>query len=274
MSTEAVQSARPARAAARGRARRPRRELVIGSASILVFLGLWQASGLWLNPIYFATPSSVARALGRLVSSGQLGGSAADTVLVLVLGLAIATAVGMTCGVLMGRSPRASRVLSPMVSFANASPAIALLPLMEIWFGVSVAARVAFVFVLCVFTLTLNTMAGVQNIPAAQLELGRNLGMSRFLSLRRIILPGAAPHILTGLRVGSAQALVGAVLAGQEVGQAGLGGLAQTFSTYFQTPELLVSVITSTCVGFAAFALIRLFERMRCPWIHDLGHGG
>ena len=126
MSTEAVQSARPARAAARDRARRPRRELVIGSASILVFLGLWQASGLWLNPIYFATPSSVARALGRLVSSGQLGGSAADTVLVLVLGLAIATAVGMTCGVLMGRSSRASRVLSPMVSFANASPAIAL----------------------------------------------------------------------------------------------------------------------------------------------------
>jgi ABC-type nitrate/sulfonate/bicarbonate transport system permease component len=54
----------------------------------------------------------------------------------------------------------------------------------------------------------------------------------------------------------------------------GLGGLAQTFSTYFQTPQLLVSVITSTCVGFAAFALIRLFERVRCPWIHDLSHGG
>lgn len=247
---------------------------MIGSASILVFFGLWQASGRWLNPIFFATPSAVARAFGNLISSGQLGGSAGDTVLTLVIGLAIATAIGMTCGISMGRSQRVSRVLSPMVSFANASPAIALLPLMEIWFGVGITARVAFVFVLCVFTLTLNSMAGVQNIPPEQLELGRSLGMSRSQVLRRITLPGAAPHILTGLRVASAQALVGAVLAGQEVGQAGLGGLAQTFSTYFQTPQLLVSVITSTCVGFVAFGLIRLFERLRYPWIRDLGHGG
>jgi sulfonate transport system permease protein len=274
MSTEAVRSAEPAPRGTWVRARRPRRELAIGTASILVFLGLWQASGQWVNPIYFATPSAVVSAFGGLVSSGQLAGSAGDTVLILILGLAIASAVGVTCGVLMGRSRRAGRVLSPLVSFGNASPAIALLPLMEIWFGVDIVARIAFVFLLCVFTLTLNTMAGVQNIPAAQLELAAGLGMSRFMTLRRVVLPGAAPHILTGLRIGSAQALVGAVLAGQEVGQVGLGGLAQTFSTYFQTPQLLVSVITSTCVGFAVFALIRLFERARCPWIHDLSHGG
>ncbi len=269
-------SARPTiapKAAPRPRFRRTPNALVIGLISLVCFFALWQLSGLWIAPVYFSTPLAIIGAAGTLIANGQLVTAVADTVITVVIALGLGAIVGISTGILMGRVRPARRVIAPMVSFANAAPTIALLPLMEIWFGIDLTARIAFAFLLCVFTILLNTLAGVESLGEERLELAHSLGLGRWLSIRRIVLPGASPHILAGLRVASAQALVGAVLAGQEVGQAGLGGLAAIFGTYFQTPQLLVSVITSTIIGSLLFLGLRIFQNTRLPWIRELGQG-
>lgn len=246
---------------------------LVSGISLVIFFGLWQLSSNWVKPIYFSTPSQVVSSFFSLIASGELISATAQTLLIVVIGLGLAAIVGISLGLFIGRSQRARKTIAPLISMAIAAPFVALLPLMEIWFGLGLLARVAFTFILCIWMVIINTYIGVSSLSDSYNELAESMSLTKYETLRHVVLPGASPFIFAGLRISAAQAIVGAVLAGQEVGQAGLGGMANTYGSFFQTPQLLATITASTILAFALFGLLRFYQNLRSPWIHDTGQG-
>ncbi len=247
--------------------------LIMGAASLVVFFAIWQLSGNFVKPIYFSTPSRVMSALGSMLSKGELLPAMWQTAVIVVLGFGASAIVGIAAGLALGRSFKLRTAISPLISMAIAAPFVALLPLMEIWFGLGLLARVAFTFILCIWLVVINTYIGVASLSAAYGELSESMSLSKFETIRYIILPGASPYIFAGLRISAAQAIVGAVLAGQEVGASGLGGLAGAYGSFFQTSHLIVTIVASTILAFILFGLLRIYQSVRSPWIHATGQG-
>lgn len=252
---------------------RRQQALIVSAISLVIFFSLWQASEYWVKPIYFSTPSKVISTFISLISSGELIKATGATLLVVIIGLAVAAVSGIALGVLIGRSRRARQTIAPLISMAIAAPFVALLPLMEIWFGLGLVARVAFTFILCIWMVIINTYIGVSSLSDSYNELAESMSLTRYETLRYVVLPGASPFIFAGLRISAAQAIVGAVLSGQEVGQSGLGGMANTYGSFFQTPQLIATITASTILAFALFGALRLYQNMRSPWIHATGQG-
>ncbi|MGH8997014.1 MAG: ABC transporter permease, partial [Acidimicrobiales bacterium] len=127
---------------------RRRQTVIAGILAVLVGIGIWQATGLVMKPIFISTPSLVAPALWHLVVSGPLPSAFLLSLLEMIGGLVIATIVGIGVGMSMGRVRFLERALGPLVAFGNGTPSVALLPVMEVWFGFGEEARVAFIMVI------------------------------------------------------------------------------------------------------------------------------
>jgi NitT/TauT family transport system permease protein len=244
-----------------------RRGELLRAAAILAVLGAWQLSGLVLNPIFIATPTSVLVSFWQIVADGTLPRAFASSLGEMAVGLAIAALAGIGLGVAMGRVRLVERTFDPFVNFFNATPTIALLPLMEIWFGTDVRARVAFIVVICVWTLVINALAGVRGVSRGYADVGAAFGLGRLSTTWRIFVPAAVPYFLAGMRVALAQATVGMILGGQEVGQSGLGGLTEEYGSFFQTDHLIAAIVASTALAMLLFSLLRLFQHRFFPWI-------
>jgi ABC-type nitrate/sulfonate/bicarbonate transport system permease component len=237
--------------------------------SVLVFLVVWQVVGEHINPILLATPVDTAKAFWDLLTSGQLGPAFGSAMVDLGLGYGLAVVVGVVVGILMGRSRTAERVLNPYVNFFQATPLIALVPLIVIWFGVGLEARVAVTFVLAIWSIIINTATGVKETPDALIDVGRVYKLSRLQLVSRVALPHAVPSIFAGLRIALGKALIGMVIAQMEVSVSGLGGLIINYGNAFKTAYLLAAVFTASLVGMIAAVLLEVLRRWWFPWTTD-----
>lgn len=240
---------------------------VLRIAAIAAVLGLWQASGLFMNPIFVSTPLAVLQAFGASIADGSLPSAFVSSLVEMVIGLGIAMVAGFGIGIAMGRVRVVERLFDPFVNFFNATPTIALLPLMEIWFGTDVRARVAFIVIICVWTIVINAVSGVRNVKRGYAEVGAAFGLGPVASTYKIFVPAAMPFFLAGMRVAFAQATVGMILGGQEVGESGLGGLTENYGSFFQTDYLIAAIITSTGLAMILFGFLKLFQYRFYPWI-------
>ncbi|MBO0732219.1 MAG: ABC transporter permease subunit [Acidimicrobiaceae bacterium] len=258
--------------------RTARRLLSRGSGLIAVvcFIGLWQ----WYGSSYahasflFSRPSTVASSFAHVVGNMQLPRAFADSVAEEAVGFAIAAALAIGVGALMGRVRYVEFALDPLVTIGIATPVIVLLPVMENWFGFGSTSRVAFIVVLSVWPILINTWSGIATMGAAYHLVGRSLGLGRLQQLRMIILPAAAPYIFAGLRLGLANATLAMVVAGQEVGDAGLGGLTEIYGQQGEVGQLIAVILSSTALALLLFWLLRVVERRGFSWIAATGAGG
>ena len=173
--------------------------------SVVVFLLVWQVVGASIDPILLATPSKVAQAFWDLLTSGELLPAFGTAMGDLALGYSLAIVVGVGVGIAMGRSAVVQRVLDPYVNFFQATPLIALVPLVVIWFGVGLKARVAVVFMLAVWSVIINTASGVKETPSSLIDVGRVYKLSRRQAITTIALPNAVPSISRGCGSGWAR---------------------------------------------------------------------
>jgi len=260
-------------AGAEGRRRSPRpavrswRAEALRVGVIAAVLGAWQLSGLFMNPIFISTPASVLAAFWQIVADGSLPRAFFSSLGEMVVGLLIATTAGFGLGITMGRVRLLERMFDPFVNFFNATPTIALLPLMEIWFGTDVRSRVAFIVVICLWTLVINALSGIRNVQRGYAEVGTAFGLDELALTRKIFVPAAMPYLLTGMRVALAQATVGMILGGQEVGESGLGGLTEEYGTFYQTEHLIAAIIASTGLAMMLFGCLKLAQHRFFPWI-------
>jgi ABC-type nitrate/sulfonate/bicarbonate transport system permease component len=234
--------------------------------SVLVFLGVWQTLGRSIDPILLATPTAVIQAFGDLLSNGQLWPAFLTAMGDLAVGYGAAIVVGIAVGILMGRSQTVERILNPYVNFFQATPLIALVPLVVIWFGVGFKARVVVTFLLALWSVIINTATGVKQTPDSLIDVGRIYKFNRRQTVLTIALPNAVPSIFAGLRIALGKALIGVIIAQMEISVTGLGGLVVNYGNAFKTAYLLAGIITASLVGVVAAVGLELLRKWLFPW--------
>lgn len=253
-----------------GTLRRARRKVIAGRSlpivSVVVFLVIWQITGGHVDPILFATPVNVVKAFWNLLSTGQLGPAFGTAMAELGIGYGLSAVVGILVGIAMGRSEVVERILNPYVNFFQATPLIALVPLVVIWFGVGSLAVVAVTFLLAVWSIIINTATGVKETPVSLIDVTRVYKFNRWQIVTKVALPSAVPSIFAGLRIALGKALIGLVIAQMEVSVTGLGGLIVNYGNAFKTAYLLAAVFTASIVGVVAALILDVARRWFFPW--------
>ncbi|HEY6958520.1 MAG TPA: ABC transporter permease [Candidatus Limnocylindria bacterium] len=248
--------------------------LIIGGLAVLIFMGLWQGFATanltykWMPPLFLPSPSDTASAFFKLFSDprqniwADLGTSSFE----FFTGFISASIIGIGLGILMGWYTRFQYALDPFVNFLYATPRIVLIPLFIIWFGIDWQSKVAVIFLGALFPQIINTMAGVRNTDAALLRVARSFGASETLTFRRVVLPGAVPFILTGLRLGVGHALTGVVVAELVAARHGVGKLISDYGVTFQTDKMFAAVIFIAGTGVLLTWLIQRVENRFQSW--------
>jgi NitT/TauT family transport system permease protein len=229
--------------------------LVVGAA--------WEAvahAGLF-PPRLFPPLEAVGAALVRLTASGILPHHAAETLLRLAAGFALAALVGVALGIAMGRSRRAEDIALPLVSIGAPIPGLAYAPLFLLWFGLGNVSAILLVAFVSAFPIVFNTWTGVKAVKDVWVRSAQAMGADNPRLFRLVILPGALPYILTGLRLGLAQAW--RILVGVEMLAAvpwGLGWLIFGAREFLNTDVMLAGIAVIAVIGLALEKLV--FRRL------------
>jgi NitT/TauT family transport system permease protein len=212
-------------------------------------------------PRLFPSLEVVASAFVRLTLSGVLPHHALDTLLRLLAGFALAAVVGVAVGIVMGRSRLAEDTLLPLVSMGAPIPGIAYAPLFLLWFGLGNVSTVLLVGFVSAFPIVFNTWTGVKAVKEIWVRSALAMGADDRRLFGKVILPGALPYILTGLRLGLAQAW--RILVGVEMLAAvpwGLGWMIFGAREFLNTDVMLAGVVVIGAIGLALEKLV--FQRL------------
>src|SRR5919199_4345299 len=256
--------ARRAPAAARGRARLTANAVRL--ISLAVVLLAWEQYGKSINPVLFTYPTAILGALVELTTSGELWLYLQQSLTVLVIGLPIATVVGILLGVLMARFQVFEHAVDMYVSALYATPQVAFVPLLILWFGIDVKAKVIVVFMFSVFPIIINTYQGVKSVDPRLLEVARSFVSSEAALWGDVILPSGIPFIVAGLRLAVGRALIGMVLADFLTSISGLGYMIVKYQNSFQTNKLFVPVIVLMLLGVLLMELVKQLQSRLAPW--------
>lgn len=246
-----------------------RLERTVALLLLAALLGAWEAAArlLGVSALVLPPPSRVAQALWQGLANGYLWPHLRATATELALGLAAGSAVGFGAGVLLAEVPLLRRQLMPYVVVSQVVPKLALMPLFIVWFGFGLAPTVVITALICFFPLLENTLTGLAQVPAAQLELFRMLGATRVQTLLRLKLPHGLPAVLAGLRVAVVLALVGVVV-GEFIGASrGLGALVIAAQGSMDTPLMFAVLALVSLLGVLLYqCALRLERRLLEPY--------
>ena len=240
------------------------RRLAAGIASLAVFLLIWKlVVVIGGYPAYILPPPEVvATRAARAVQTGVLWEHTAATLLEVVLGFAVGAAAAVVAGIALGKSVLVERALSPYIVAAQAVPVLALAPLLDIWFGGGLLARVAICALIVFFPIAIATMVGIRSVDPLLTEMLRSLGATRSQRTRLLDVPSALPVLFGGLRVGVTLAVIGAVVAEWAGARTGLGVLVLIANQgLFDTELMFVALATLAAIGLAFYGLVVLVER-------------
>lgn len=236
-------------------------------AFAVVFFGTWEAYGRFVNPVVMPPVSSVARGLADITFGGPLPGALASSLQLLAVGFGLSMATGILLGILIGRYRLADRTFGPLLNALYATPDIALLPLILIWFGFGMPGRVAVVFLASFFPIMINTYAGVRDAPPELIEVARSFGVRSELGLlRTVVLPAAVPFIMAGIRLGIGRGVVGMAVAEVYLRLGGIGALIVSYGAAFRTDLLLAAIIPLPLLGIGLTKVFQFIERRIEYW--------
>ena len=238
----------------------------IGAAllSLAVFLLIWKAVVVigGYPDFILPAPEVVAERAVRALQSGVLWEHTAATLSEVVLGFALGASLAVAVGTALGKSILIERALSPYIVAAQAVPILALAPLLDIWFGGGLLARVAICALIVFFPIAIATMVGIRSVDPLLGEMLRSLGATAAQRTRLLEIPSALPVIFGGLRVGVTLAVIGAVVAEWAGARTGLGVLVLIANQgLFDTPLMFVALATLAIIGLAFYGLVVLVER-------------
>lgn len=247
---------------------RSRRVLVARLAVVAVFLGVWQgavAVGL-VDAFWISSPVLVVEELWSEIISGELFGDVAITVLEALIAFVVSSVLGIVAGLLLARSPFWDDVLAPLVLALNSLPRVALAPLIILWFGIGITAKVVTAFTLVFFILLVNTLGGAKNVDNDILTIAQLMGASKRDILWKVTLPSALPWIFAGLNLGLTYSLLGVIVAEILASNQGLGFVIQSSAATFNTAGVFAGLITLAVVAWGFSAIMRLAEAHLLRW--------
>jgi NitT/TauT family transport system permease protein len=249
---------------------RPRRRrsllgtLAPAAASLVVFVIVWQVivfvSG--FPPSILPGPLSVATRFVKAWVDGTMWPHFATTLVEILLGFAIGTTVAIAAGILLARSPLAERLLSPYLVAAQATPVLALAPLIALWFGTGLAPKLIITTLIVFFPVAVATMVGIRSVDPRLLEMARSFRASSLQVMTRVEVPAAAPVILGAMRVGVTLAVIGAIVGEWAGAESGLGLLINLArASLFDYPLMFAALAQLAIIGVVLYLVMLAIER-------------
>ncbi len=236
-----------------------------GAVFVLFILAWWGLSAA-LGRGFVPSPRDTLEAAIRMAADGSLWAATLQSVYSLLTGFALAAVAGIPAGLAMGGIRRLGAVLEPYVDALSAMPRVAFLPLIIVFLGLGYEAKIFMVFLGAVMPILINTYAGVLQSDAELIEMARSAGARDLDIFRKIVLPGALPYVMAGLRVGASLALINTVVAELYTAVSGLGGLLSIYGNSFRMAPYFVIVLILALLGILLMYGVRLLERRVMRW--------
>ena len=211
-------------------------------------------------------PWDVLKTLKSLSASGTLWSALLISVRRVVLGLALGIAIGVAFALVSGLSRIGEKFIDPVMHMFRTMPVLALLPLFVLWWGIGERAKVFVIAWAVIFPIYINTYAGVRGVDNKLIEAGRVLGLSRWGQIRHVILPGAMPQFLTGLRLALGLAWIVLVAAEEINATSGLGYLITNAENLLQTNVIFAALLVYSLLGVFSDLVVRVIERWALAW--------
>lgn len=227
------------------------------------------ASGL-IAPLFLPPPQAVLARFGELLVSGYMDATLPQHLLAslqrMLLALLAAVVVGIPLGIVIGVFPLARHLLDPVIEFYRPLPPLAYLPLIVIWFGIGEASKVLLIFLAILAPVLIATAHGVASVSPLRQQAALSLGASRWQLLRHVILPGALPEIITGVRIGLGAGWSTLVAAELIAATSGLGFMIQSAAQFLVTDVVVLGIIVIALVAFALELGLRRLQQRLTPW--------
>jgi len=248
-----------------------RERLVLGSTALLLPLVLWEVIPRIVTlprgvRLFLATPSQIAVALGRLVASGELQQHFTVSATEFLIGLGLSVVVGLPLGVLFGRVAWLDDLVDPFVTALNATPRIVWLPLLILWFGLGIWSKVLIVFLGAVFPLLVNTYEGVRNADRVLVNVVRSFGGSSWQVARIVVLPGALPYVVAGLRLAIGRAVLGVVVGEFFGASRGLGYMIASAASSYRPDVMFAGVLVLMALSLVLTFSVQAVEARLTRW--------
>ncbi|ONG04474.1 taurine transporter subunit [Aeromonas hydrophila] len=249
------------------------RRLGVSLLTLCALLALW-----WLvarlgliSPLFLPPPTQVLQQFATLAGpqgfmDATLWQHLAASLQRILIALAAATLCGVTVGLAMGLSPTLRGMLDPLIELYRPVPPLAYLPLMVIWFGIGETSKVLLIYLAIFAPVAMATLAGVQGARQVRLRAARALGANRWQVLWYVIVPGALPDILTGLRIGLGVGWSTLVAAELIAATRGVGFMVQAAGEFLATDVVLAGILVIALIAFTLELGLRALQRRLTPW--------
>ena len=241
---------------------------LISVGSLIVGLSLWWLADVTgvVNPVLMPPPNAVAKEIWEMLLDGSIFVNLAVSLKRVIGGFFLAATIGIPLGILVGRIRWIHAIVDPWIELFRPVPAIAFLPLIVLWFGIGEISKLVVVCYGAIFPILLNTIHGVRSIENSLVRAARALGASERQIFYLVILPGAVPSIVTGLRLGAGMSIVVLVAAELLGSSRGLGWLIMDSREHFFTDRIMVGIVALGTMGYLINHGLLLLEQRLVQW--------
>ena len=233
---------------------------------VALILIVWEIVGPFISPIFFSYPSLIAVAFYDLTVSGELPYFLGQSLEVMVYGLSIAIIVGIPLAVAMARFRWLDWALDLPINALYAMPLVAVVPLLVLWFGIHLKAKIIVVFLFAVFPVLINTYQGVRECDKNMIEVARSFRSNERRMWQDVLLPFAVPYIIAGIRLAIGRGLIGMIIAEFYTTISGLGYMITRYANIFEMDKTFVPVIVLMILGVSLTTILKWVGRRIAPW--------
>ena len=247
---------------------------ILGAAGVTIFLIVWELVGnvfQLINPMFMSAPSLIAKAAIDLFASGEIYNDLYISGTELLGGYLLSAVVAIPFGIMVGWYKKMSYIFDPFINAMNATPRVALLPLVIIWLGIGILSKVGIIFLGAVFPILINSRDGVKTTPLNLLNAARSFGASEWMIFKAVVLPSTIPFILSGLRQGLGRAIVGVMVGELYAATAGIGFMITVAGATFQTDKVFVGVLVFALTGMIGTEILAKIEKRFDKWRPKVG---
>ena len=234
----------------------------------VALIAIWQAASFagWINPKTLASPLQVADAFTQLWVTNQLWPNVLISLQRVVLGLALGVTIGTLCGLAAGLSRLGEELVDAPLQMLRTLPFLGLLPLLIVWLGIGEGIKIGLVTIGVIFPIYLNLHKGIRGVDPRFRELAQSCGVGRWGLIRRVIIPGALPSFLVGLRFSLGIAWLSLVVAETVNADKGVGYLLMQGQQFLQTNIIVLGLVIYAVLGLLLEGVVRLLEWRLLPW--------
>jgi len=247
------------------------RKYYIGAFSVAIFFVVWEITARLklINSVFISSPSKVYSAGYEMLGSGEIFPHIFISLEALFSGLFLAAALGMIIGLMIGSNKTLYQFFSPHIYALNSLPTVAVIPLIIIWFGIGIYAKIAIVFMMALKPILINVIDGVRNVDKKLIGMSRSFGADSIFVLRSITLFSILPFLFSGLRISIGRSITGLIV-GEAFGYGkGLGFLVSFYGSTLQTSRLMFIILLLLFISAGLINIILYIEKKIIIWRAD-----